>query len=91
LDKRKQVKGQRRRVRVNVTGALKHSDKKRLCYFVNKGDSLTFYEQVKNFYEALIQEWITAGNKLEDFEEKSAQIVIILDNTSFIKNKKQSI
>lgn len=87
--KRRQVKGQRRRGRVNVMGALRHSDKKRLCFLVDKGDSLTFYEQVKNFYEALIQEWIAAGNKPEDFEEKSAQIVIIIDNASF--HKKQEI
>lgn len=87
--KRKQIKGQRRRGRVNVMGALRHSDKKRWCFLVDKGDSLTFYQQVKNFHDALIHEWITAGNKSEDFEEKSAQIVIILDNASF--HKKQEI
>jgi transposase len=87
--KRKKVKGQRRRGRVNVMGALRYSDKKRLCLIVKKGDSGTFYEQIKVFYDALIEEWIAAGNKLEDFKDNAAQIIIILDNASF--HKKQDI
>jgi transposase len=87
--KRKKVKGQRRRGRVNVMGALRHSDKKRLCFLVKKGDSTTFYEQMKIFYDALIREWIEAGNKAEDFEDNAAQIIVILDNASF--HKKQDI
>jgi len=87
--KRKKVKGQRRRGRVNVMGALRYSDKKKLCFIVKKGDSMTFYEQVKVFYNALIEEWIAAGNKAEDFQDNAAQIIIILDNASF--HKKQDI
>jgi transposase len=33
----------------------------------------------------LINEWVEAGNKGEEFAEKGAKIVIILDNASFHK------
>lgn len=87
--KRKKVKGQRRRGRVNVMGALRYSDKKRLCFLIKKGDSVTFYEQMKIFYNALIEEWVEGGNEVEDFKENAAEIIIILDNASF--HKKQDI
>ena len=37
----------------------------------------------------LIQEWIEKGNKIENFQDCSVKIVIILDNASF--HKKQEI
>jgi transposase len=83
------LEDRRKRGRVNVMGALRYSDKKRLCFLIKKGDSVTFYEQIKIFYNALIQEWIEGGNKAEDFKENAAQIIIILDNASF--HKKQDI
>ncbi len=43
--KRKKVKGQRRRGRVNMMGGLRYSDKKRVCFMIKKGESQTFYEQ----------------------------------------------
>ncbi|AFZ38327.1 transposase (plasmid) [Stanieria cyanosphaera PCC 7437] len=85
--KRKKVRGDRRKGRVNVMGALRYSDKKRFVDFLNKSNSNNFYEVLKIFYQEIITEWIEAGNQKEDFAEKGAKIVIILDNASFHKKE----
>ncbi len=85
--KRKKVKGKRRRGRVNIMGGLRYSDKKRVCYVIKKGDSETFYEQLKKLTEEIKKEWVNKGNKEFDFEEKGTKIVIVLDNASFHKKK----
>lgn len=85
--KRKKVKGKRRRGRVNIMGGLRYSDKKRMCFVIKKGDSETFYEQLKKLREQIKKEWIEKGNKEEEFEEKGPKIIIILDNASFHKKK----
>ncbi len=85
--KRKKVQGQRRRGRVNLMGGLRYSDKKRICFLIRKGDSSTFYEQLKKLNKLVKQEWISQGNREEDFEEKGTKILIVLDNASFHKKK----
>ena len=40
---------------------------------------------LKLFYKEWIAEWVAAGNEADDFAEKGAKIVIILDNASFHK------
>jgi len=85
--KRKKVTGQRRRGRVNVMGGLRLSDKKRLCYFIKKGNAETFYEQLKQLNEFVLKEWVDQGNRAEDFQSKGSRIVIILDNASYHKRK----
>lgn len=85
--KRKKVRGDRRKGRVNAMGALRYSDKKRFIEFVGKGNSESFYKVLKVFYQELKDEWIEAGNSAEEFEEKGAKIVIILDNASFHKKQ----
>jgi transposase len=87
--KRKKVNGIRRRGKVNVMGALRYTDKKRLCFMITQGNSETFYNQLTNFYMEILEEWVNAGNKAEDFREKGPNIVIILDNASY--HKKQEI
>lgn len=37
------------------------------------------------FYQEIINEWVEAGNKKEDFTKNGAKIVVILDNASFHK------
>ena len=83
--KRKKVKGQRRRGRVNIMGGLRYSDKKRICFVIKKGNSETFYEQLKQLNNQVRQEWSSQGNNPQDFREKGPKIVIILDNASFHK------
>jgi transposase len=85
--KRKKVKGQRRRGRVNIMGGLRYSDKKRICFLIKKGDSQTFYEQLEKLNESLKKEWVNKGNNQEDFEKIGPKIIIILDNASFHKKK----
>lgn len=85
--KRKKVKGQRRRGRVNMMGGLRYSDKKRVCFMIKKGDSETFYEQLEKLNEQIKKEWISKGNKEKEFEENGPKIIIILDNASFHKKK----
>src|SRR4028118_1441657 len=46
-----------------------------------------FYEQIKQLNDWLKKEWIEQENKIDDFKESSAKIVIILDNASFHKSK----
>ena len=84
---RKKLRGDRRKGRVNVMGALRYSDKKRFVDFLQKSNSKNFYKVLKIFYREIINEWIEAGNKREDFTEKGAKIVIILDNASFHKKE----
>ena len=83
--KRKKVRGDRRKGRVNVMGALRYSDKKRFVDFLDKSNSKNFYKVLKIFYQEIINEWIEAGNKREEFAIKGAKIVIVLDNASFHK------
>jgi transposase len=85
--KQKRIRGDRRKGRVNVMGALRYSDKKRFVEFLKTSNSESFYEVLKIFYQELINEWIEAGNNREDFAEKGAKIVIILDNASFHKKQ----
>jgi transposase len=85
--KRKTITGQRRRGRVNVMGGLRLSDKKRLCYFIKRGNAETFYEQLKQLNEFVLKEWVDQGNRAEDFQLDGPKIVIILDNASYHKRK----
>lgn len=78
--KRKLLTGQRQRGRVNVMGGLRYSDRKRVCYFVKKGNADSFYEQLYQLNELVKFEWIEQGNQAEDFHKLGAKIVIILDN-----------
>jgi len=82
---RKKIRGDRRKGRVNVMGALRYSDKKRFVEFLKTSNSKSFYEVLKIFYDEIIYEWVEEGNKREEFEKKGAKIVIILDNASFHK------
>ena len=80
---RKKVRGDRRKGRVNVMGAIRYSDKKRFLEFLSKSNSNSFYKVLKLFYQDLISEWVEAGNNREDFTEKGSKIVIVLDKASF--------
>lgn len=84
---KKNVTGQRRRGRVNIMGGLRYHDKKRMNFIIKKGNADVFYEQLNLLNNFLMQEWIEQGNKLEEFKNDSAKIVIILDNASFHKRK----
>jgi len=84
---RKKITGQRRRGRVNIMGGLRYHDKKRLNFVIKKGDSNTFYEQIKALNSSVIEEWVALGNKAENFATSGIKIALILDNASFHKKK----
>jgi transposase len=85
--RRKKVTGQRRRGRVNIMGGLRYHDKKRINFVIQKGNADIFYEQIKSLNNFLLQEWMEQGKLIEEFQNSSAKIVIILDNASFHKRK----
>lgn len=66
-------------------GGLRYTDRKRWVEFVKKGNSESFKEVLKIFYQEVIKEWIEGGNKREDFERHGPKLVIILDNARFHK------
>lgn len=84
---RKKIRGDRRKGKVNVMGGLRYSDKKRFVEFLDVGNANNFYKVLESFYQELIYEWVEAGNQAEEFAERGAKIVIILDNASFHKQK----
>lgn len=84
------MRGDRRKGRVNVMGGLRYSEQKKIIEFLEKGNADNFYNVLRIFYQELIYEWVEAGNQAENFAEKGAKIVIILDNASF-HNKEEYI
>lgn len=82
---RKKITGQRSQGRVNVMGGIRESDRKRVCYFVKKGDGDIFYEQLQQLNELVKNEWIAQGERVEEFPVKGPKIIIILDNASYHK------
>ena len=85
--KRKKITGQRRRGRVNVMGGIREYDRKRLCFFIKKGNADTFYEQLQQLNLLVRNEWIEKGNPREDFQKIGPKIVVILDNVSYHKRQ----
>lgn len=83
----KKVTGQRRRGRVNIMGGLRYHDKKRVNFVIKKGNADVFYEQLESLNKFLLQEWLEQGKAIEDFQDSSARIIIVLDNASFHKRK----
>ncbi len=84
---RRKIAGQRRRGRVNVMGAIRESDRKRVCFFIKKGNADIFLEQLQQFNELIKQEWVNKGNHSLDFQLHGPKIILILDNASFHKRQ----
>lgn len=82
---RKKISGLRRRGRVNVMGGLRISDKKRLCFFIKQGNGESFFEQLKQLQNFVLQEWVNQGKSAEYFSSQGPKIIVILDNASWHK------
>jgi transposase len=67
IGQKKKITGQRRKERVNVMGGLRYNDKKRICYFIEKGESETFYNKICSLNKAVKTEWVNQGNQESDF------------------------
>lgn len=66
-------------------GALRAKDKKRVNFFVKKGDSQAFYQSLNSLHKRIVNKWVKEGHKEEYFPEKYLKIIIILDKASFHK------
>ena len=64
-------------------GGLRYTDKKRINFFIKKGNGESFYEQLKALHDLIKKEWEEQGNNVKDFKEHGPKILIILDNASF--------
>lgn len=84
---RRKVSGLRSRGRVNVMGGLRYYDRKRLCYFVDKGNADSFFEQLDSLNEFVRQEWVEQGNSSELYERTGPRVLVILDNASYHKRQ----
>jgi hypothetical protein len=67
-------------------GGLRYHDKKRVNFVIKKNADV-FYEQLESLNKFLLQEWLEQGKAIEDFQDSSARIIIVLDNASFHKRK----
>ena len=68
-------------------GGIREYDRKRLCFFIKKGNADTFYEQLQQLNLLVRNEWIEKGNPREDFQKIGPKIVVILDNASYHKRQ----
>ncbi len=81
------VSGKRSRGRVNVMGGMRYHDRKRLCFFIDKGNADSFFEQLVKLNDFVKQEWIQQGNSSELYERVGPRVLIILDNASYHKRQ----
>ena len=84
---RRKVTGQRSQGKVNVMGGLRYHDRKRLCFFVDKGNGESFFEQLDSLNKFVYQEWVEQGNSSELYEKIGPRVVVILDNASYHKRQ----
>ena len=66
-------------------GGIREYDRKRLCFFIKKGNADTFYQQLEQLNELVKKEWVANGNEAKDFLTKGPKLLIILDNASYHK------
>jgi hypothetical protein len=45
-------------------GGLRYHDRRCLCYFIDKGNADSFFEQLVKLNEFIKQEWVEQGIKL---------------------------
>ncbi len=81
------MSGKRSRGRVNVMGGLRYHDRKRLCFFIDKGNADSFFEQLVKLNDFVKQEWVQQGNIAELYERIGPRVVVVLDNASFHKRQ----
>ncbi len=66
-------------------GGIREKDRKRACFFIQKGNADTFYEQLQQLHEFVKDEWVGKGNQADKFQKTGPKIIIILDNASYHK------
>ena len=79
--------GIRSRERINVMGGLRYHDRKNLSFFVDKGNSESFFESLEKLNQFIKAEWVKQGNKLALYERIEPRVLVILDNASYHKRE----
>ena len=57
------------------------------CFFVDKGNADSFFEQQVLLNEFVKQEWVGQGNSSELYERIGPRVIVILDNASYHKRQ----
>lgn len=60
-------------------GGIREQDRKRVCFFIQRGNADPFYEQVEQLHEFLKQEWVAQGNQTENFQQCGSKIIIVAE------------
>ncbi len=68
-------------------GGVRFPARKRMCYFIDKGNGESFYERLEKLNGFVKNEWISAENLESNFSDNVRLILIILDNASYHKKK----
>ena len=68
-------------------GGLRYHGRKRLCFFVDRGNADSFFEQLAKLNEFVKQEWVDQGNAFELYQQIGPRVVVILDNASYHKRQ----
>ena len=79
--------GIRGRERINVMGGLRYHDRKNLSFFVDKGNSESFFESLEKLNQFIKAEWVKQGNKDELYQRIGPRVLVILDNASYHKRQ----
>lgn len=66
-------------------GGLRSHDKKRLCFFIKRGNGESFIEKLKQLQDFVLQEWVNQGKSDKCFPTQGPKIVVVLDNASWHK------
>ena len=72
---------------MNVMGGLRYHDRKRLCFFIDKGNDDSFFEQLVKLNKFVLTEWVSQGNLAELYERIGPRVLVILDNASYHKRQ----
>ena len=72
---------------MNVMGGLRYHDRKRLCFFIDKGNADSFFEQLVKLNKFVLTEWVSQGNLAELYERIGPRVLVILDNASYHKRQ----
>jgi len=68
-------------------GGLRYHDRHRLCYFIDKGNAESFFEQLKQLNDFVFREWVEQGNLAELYQRIGPIILSILDKASYHKRQ----
>lgn len=68
-------------------GGLRYHDRKRLCFFIDRGNADSFFEQLVKLNEFVKQEWVAQGNYSDLYERIGPRFLVILDNASYHKRQ----